>query len=413
MVGSGIFLLPATLALYGSISLIGWIFASIGAILLAIVFGNLGKVAPNITGGPYAYTKLGLGIFPGYLVAWGYWVSIWCTNAAIAVALVGYLEVFFPFLNDTTYAIVTGLAVIWLFTWINSKPLKTVAIVQIVTTVLKVTPIFLIAIFGYFYIESGNFKVPNLSGESDFSSITITTTATLFAFLGMESATITSSKIENAQKTIRNSTIAGTFFTIVIYITSSVVIMGIIPQGDLVNSNAPFADAAALFWGDLAKYIVAGGAVIATLGALNGWILIQGQVPMAAANDNLFPKLFGQTNKNDSPIIGIILSSSLASLVMGLNFSDGLVQAFTFMMNLSTLSVLTPYLLSSISLIVLLKSSQSNHLKEKIISYLAIIFCVWVIFGSGIKVVLWGFFLLILGIPLYFLLNNEKNQNTE
>ena len=229
----------------------------------------------------------------------------------------------------------------------------------------------------------------------------------------MESATITSSKIENAQKTIRSSTIAGTFFTIVIYITSSVVIMGIIPQGDLVNSNAPFADAAALFWGDLAKYIVAGGAVIATLGALNGWILIQGQVPMAAANDNLFPKLFGQTNKNDSPIIGIILSSSLASLVMGLNFSDGLVQAFTFMMNLSTLSVLTPYLLSSISLIVLLKSSQSNHLKEKIISYLAIIFCVWVIFGSGIKVVLWGLFLLILGIPLYFLLNNEKNQNTE
>ena len=140
MVGSGIFLLPATLALY-EYSLIGWIFASIGAILLAIVFGSLGKVAPNITGGPYAYTKLGLGIFPGYLVAWGYWVSIWCTNAAIAVALVGYLEVFFPFLNDTTYAIVTGLAVIWLFTWINSKPLKTVAIVQIVTTVKSYTNI--------------------------------------------------------------------------------------------------------------------------------------------------------------------------------------------------------------------------------------------------------------------------------
>jgi APA family basic amino acid/polyamine antiporter len=316
-------------------------------------------------------------------------------------------------LKDTTYAIATGLAVIWLFTWINSKPLKTVAIVQIVTTVLKVTPIFLIAIFGFFFIESGNFRVPNLSGESDFSSITITTTATLFAFLGMESATITSSKIENAQTIIRNSTIIGTLFTIVIYITSSVVIMGIIPQGDLVNSNAPFADVAALFWGDLAKYIVAGGAVVATLGALNGWILIQGQVPMAAANDNLFPKLFGKTNKNDSPIIGIILSSSLASLVMGLNFSDGLVQAFTFMMNLSTLSVLTPYLLSSISLIVLIKSLQGDYLKEKIISYLAIIFCVWVIFGSGIKVILWGLFLLILGIPLYFLLNKEKSQNTK
>ena len=134
---------------------------------------------------------------------------------------------------------------------------------------------------------------------------------------------------------------------------------------------------------------------------------------MAAANDNLFPKLFGKTNKNDSPIIGIILSSSLASLVMGLNFSDGLVQAFTFMMNLSTLSVLTPYLLSSISLIVLIKSLPGDHLKEKIISYLAIIFCIWVIFGSGIKIILWGLTLLILGIPLYFLSNKENNKITK
>lgn len=410
MIGSGIFLLLATLAIYGHLSLIGWLCASAGAILLAIVFGNLGKIAPNTTGGPYAYTKLGLGNFLGYLVAWGYWVSIWCTNAAIAVALVGYLEVFFPILGENTLiAILTGLGVIWLFTWINSKPLKTVAAVQLVTTILKVTPILLVGCIGIFFINLGEFRIPNISGETDLSTITITTTTTLFAFLGMESATIPSSKIENAEKTIKKATITGTLITIVVYIASSVAIMGIIPQVELMNSNAPFADAAALFWGESAKYIVAAGAVMATLGALNGWILIQGQIPMAAAKDNLFPKIFGKTNKNNAPITGIILSSCLASLVMGLNFSDSLVKAFTFMMNLSTLSVLTPYLLSAISLIILLTTKPGNHLFKKVTAFLAILFCIWVIFGSGVEVLIWGMVLLTVGIPFYFGLKKKNN----
>ena len=125
MIGSGVFLMPSALALYGGISLFGWLFSSIGAILLAIVFGDLSRLAPNTLGGPYAYTRIGLGEFPGYLVAWGYWVSIWCTNAAIAIALVGYLEVFFPYLGESQLAsITTGLFFIWLFTWVNSKELN-------------------------------------------------------------------------------------------------------------------------------------------------------------------------------------------------------------------------------------------------------------------------------------------------
>lgn len=411
MIGSGVFLLPASLAAYGAISIIGWICSSLGAIALAIIFGNLGKLAPNTTGGPYAYTRLGLGRLPAYLVAWGYWISIWCTNAAIAVALVGYLEVFFPILGQNQLlAVLTGLGFIWLFTWVNSKPIKTVAFVQLVTTILKIVPIILIAFIGIAYIKMDHFTPFNLSGETSFSAITATTTLTLFAFLGMETATIPSSSIKDAASTIKKATVFGTLITIIVYIMSSVAIMGIIPPEVLVTSNAPFADAAALFWGEAAKYIVAAGAVIATLGALNGWILIQGQIPMAAAQDQLFPKIFGKVNENRSPIIGIILSSILASILMGLNYTKSLVDAFTFMMKLSTLSVLTPYILSTVSLLILLKKKEGFiPLPKMILSVLSILFCTWVIIGCGAETVLWGLALLVIGIPFYAYLTKKSS----
>ena len=403
MIGSGVFLLPASLAAYGSISLLGWLFSSLGALLLAKVFGNLGRIAPNTIGGPYAYTRLGLGELPGFLVAWGYWISIWCTNAAIAVALVGYLEVFFPVLGENKFAAITsGLGVIWFFTWINSKALKTIALVQVLTTILKIVPITLVGFIGILYINTDHFFPINISGSSSFSAITITTTLTLFAFLGMESATIASKHIVNADTTIKKATMAGTLITIVVYIMSTIAIMGIIPPDVLSQSNAPFADAAGLFWGDSAKYIVAAGAVIATLGALNGWILIQGQIPMAAAQDTLFPKIFGKTNTHGAPICGIILSSILASILMGLNYTKGLIEAFTFMMKLSTLSVLTPYLLSTISFLILERKKEGAiSLSKKLLSYTTILFCVWVIIGCGIETISWGVVLLAIGVPFY------------
>ena len=411
MIGSGVFLLPASLAAFGAISIIGWVCASLGAVLLALIFGYLGKLAPNTTGGPYAYTRLGLGRFPAYLVAWGYWISIWCTNAAIAVALVGYLEVFFPILGtNQLFSICTGLGAIWLFTWINSKPIKTVALVQLITTILKVVPIFLIGFIGIAYVKTDYFTPINLSGTSNLSAITATTTLTLFAFLGMETASIPSSSIKNAATTIKKATVFGTIITIIVYILSSVAIMGIVPPDVLVNSNAPFADAAQLFWGDAAKYIVAAGAVIATLGALNGWILIQGQIPMAASQDQLFPKIFGKVNRHKSPITGIMLSSILASILMGLNYSKSLVDAFTFMMKLSTLSVLTPYVLSTISLLILIRQKEKTiPLAKGIIATLSILFCTWVIIGCGAETVLWGFVLLVLGIPFYIYLTRKSS----
>ena len=412
MIGSGIFLLPLSLAVYGGIGMIGWVVSAIGAVILAYMFGALGKYGANSIGGPYVYTRLGLGDFTGFLVAWGYWISIWVTNAAIAVAIVGYLSVFIPILGTSDLlGIVTGLGFIWLFTWINSKPLKTVASIQIITTLLKVIPILGIGLFGIFYIQWDHFIPLNISGETNLAAVIATSTLTMFAFQGMESAGVISGDTDDAITIVRRATLIGTAITIVVYLSSSLAIMGIIPPEELIHSRAPFADAAQVFWGPAGKYIVAGCAVMATMGALNGWILLQGKIPMAAAQDQLFPSIFGKLNRNNSPISGIIISSILASLLMILNFSKSLLDTFTFMILLSTLTSLIPYLLSSASLAIIeLKERRKGYQRNLWVSLLAFLFCLLVIVGCGPEVVFYGFILLMAGVPFYVLLTKRSTD---
>lgn len=409
MIGSGIFLLPATLASFGGIGLMGWLYSAMGALLFTLVFRQLSQRLPETIGGPYAYVKLMLGDFWGFLVGWGYWVSIWCTNAAIAVAFVGYLSVFLPEINSNTpLAIGCGLGAIWALSAVNSFSIRTVAWVQKITTVLKLLPILAIGFIGIFYIDWSLINFDNLSGQSDFQAISAVTTLTLFAFLGLESATVASGRTKNAAKTVGRAGMIALGITGVTYILSSVAIFGILPPEVLKDSSAPFADAASVFWGEKAKYIVAAGAIAATLGALNGWLLIQGQIPMAAAQDGLFPKIFARVNRHGAPIIGIVISSVLASTVLTFRFSEQLAQVFGFMMNLSTLSVLTPYLMTIISLLLLLKRDPTPNRMMQGVSYLSIAFCLWIIYGCGLEVVAYGGLLVLAGIFIYFTLIKPK-----
>jgi len=409
MIGSGIFLLPATLASFGGIGLMGWLYSAMGALLFTLVFRQLSQRLPETIGGPYAYVKLMLGDFWGFLVGWGYWVSIWCTNAAIAVAFVGYLSVFLPEINSNTpLAIGCGLGAIWALSAVNSFSIRTVSWVQKITTVLKLLPILAIGFIGIFYIDWSLINFDNLSGQSDFQAISAVTTLTLFAFLGLESATVASGRTKNAAKTGGRAGMIALGITGVTYILSSVAIFGILPPEVLKDSSAPFADAASVFWGEKAKYIVAAGAIAATLGALNGWLLIQGQIPMASAQDGLFPKIFARVNRHGAPIIGIVISSVLASTVLTFRFSEQLAQVFGFMMNLSTLSVLTPYLMTIISLLLLLKRDPTPNRMMQGVSYLSIAFCLWIIYGCGLEVVAYGGLLVLAGIFIYFTLIKPK-----
>jgi basic amino acid/polyamine antiporter, APA family len=406
MIASGLFMLPATLGIYGAISLVGWVISGAGAMCLALVYSWLSKLKPVATGGPYAYTHEGMGEFASFLVAWGYWISIWCTNAAIAVAFVSYLTAFFPTLgNNPILSVATGLSAIWFLTWINTKGIREAGMVQVITTVLKLAPLLLITIGGLFYLNTAHFIPFNVSSQSNLSAITSTTTLTLFAFLGLECATIPSGNVKDPEKTIPRATIIGTLLTTFIYIAGTVAVMGLIPPSILHQSQAPFADAAASIWGEEARYLVAGGAVVSTFGALNGWILIQGQMPFAAARDQLFPKIFAKENKNGTPIVGILVSSVLVSVLMSMNFSKSLANTYVFVLLLSTLTCLVAYLFSVVSFVMIESRQHGMSLRtnggKMLVALLAFLYSMWAIIGSGQETVYWGFILLMAGLPFY------------
>ncbi len=414
MIGAGIFVLPAALASYGSISILGWIFSAAGALVLAKIFSNFSKIIISKSGGPYVYTKEGFGDFIGFLVAWGYWISIWISNAAVAIAIVSALSFFFPVLEtNQIYSVGTGLGFIWLFTWINSRGVKESGRIQVLTTVFKLIPLVFIIILGFFFFDINNFPAFNLTDQSDLITIPVVGTLTLYAFLGIECATVPAENVKDPEITIPKATMLGTIIVTIVYILSTVILFGILPIEILKNSPAPFAEASKIIGGEYAGYFVAAGAAISAMGALNGWILISGQVPMATAKDDLFPKIFKKENKKGAPSLGIIIGSLLTSFVMLMNYSEGLVDQFEFIVLLSVLTALVPYFFTAAAYVLVIidkKLHANNMIKTIVLATLGLSYSLWAIYGSGHDTVFYGLLLLLLGVPFYILMKWNKRK---
>ncbi len=418
MIGSGVFLLPASLAAYGGISMVGWLITAAGALLLALVFARLSSIIPK-AGGPYAYSRRGFGDFAGFLVAWGYWISIWTSNAAIAVAFVSYLTVFWPGLaTNGILAATVALVAIWSLSWVNSAGVRNAGWVQLVTTILKLVPLLAIATLGLLFFNVEHFRPLNLSGGSHGSAITATIALTLWAFLGLESATIPADDVDDPVRTIPRATVLGTVVAAGVYIFGTAAVMGIIPPASLAASNAPFADAARELWGGWAGYAVGAGAAISCFGALNGWILLQGQIPLAAARDGLFPATFQKLSSRGTPVTGIVMSSVLVTVLISMNYSRGLVEQFNFIILLASLNTLVAYTLSSTAeLMIFIKERErfrgQRLVGSSIIAVLAFFYSLWAIAGAGKDIVYLGFILLVAGIPVYVWINWRRTREPE
>lgn len=415
MIGSGVFLLPASLATFGTVTIFSWIATSIGAMFLALVFSKLSTLFPK-TGGPYVFCREGYGDFVGFQVAYNYWVSMWIGNAGIAVAFTGYLSTFIPELNHSNWlAFAVTAGAVWTLTIVNIIGLHFAGFMQLILTILKFVPLVIIAIIGLFFVDWGNLTYFNVSGKSNFSAFSGGAMMTLWAFLGVESATVPADDVKDPKKTIPRATILGTTLAAVLYIICTIVIMGVIPVPELRESAAPFADLAGRIFGEWGKFAMGAVAVISCLGALNGWILLTGQIPLAASKDNLFPKKFGKVSKNRAPVFGVVFSSILVTALLFLNFSKNLVDQFTFIILLGTLAAILAYIYSTVAEFVIYikhpdKVDRASVVKSLTISGLAFLYTFWMVISSGQEIVFYGALLMFTSIPVYGWMEWKKYQ---
>lgn len=412
MIGAGVYLLPASLAPYGSMAIFAWCLTAGGALVLALMFANLSRTIVK-TGGPYAYCRAGFGDFFGFLVAYNYWIAIWVGNAAVSVSLVSYLGSFFPLLNEASVSydpwisFAVKISFIWGVTLLNMLGVRRAGEFQLFTLLLKLFPLLLIIVLGLPLIDMHQaFQTPPLSDKvSMISALASATTLTLWAFIGLESATIPAENAEDVRD-ISKATIWGTLLAAVVYILSTIVVIGLIAPSRLQGISAPFSDAAALIFGSKFAVIIGISAIFSCLGSLNGWVLMQGQIPMAAARDNLFPSIFKKQNRYGAPVHGLIISSCFVTLLLLLTTRQTLISQFTFITLLATLAFLIPYFLTAMADLVLLKRNPEKLDKKRLrrsiwIAVLAGVYAFWTIIGAGKEIVFYGILLFLSSIPIY------------
>ncbi|MBT7953416.1 MAG: amino acid permease [Gammaproteobacteria bacterium] len=417
MIGNGIFLLPSVLAPYGSLSLLGWIFAGGGTLFIALMLGSLAQRIPKL-GGPYAYTRTAFGDLPGFLVAWGYWISIWSGVAAGAVAFTGYFSVFLP--QVSTQPIISAcsaLTIIWLLTGINVAGVKSAGMFQLLTTLLKLLPLFLIAGCGLLLGDITNVPATNPKDEPFPLLIAGLVMLTMWAFVGVEGVTIPADDVIEPEKTIPRALIAGTLTVTIVYMMATYGVMALISTEDLTGSTSPFADAASLIFGPWGAGLVAAGAIISIAGSLNGQILVGGMISRAIAVDKLFPARFAKLNTSGAPAFALIVSGLLSSALIIMNYSKGLMATFELLILLSTLTTLLPYTASALAEIVLqrrdLLSERNKNLKSFFIAIIALAFSLFAIVGSGLEVVAYGLLLLLSGLPIYYWLCTKNLSDSQ
>ncbi len=420
-IGSGIFTSAASLAAASNpkTAIIAWIITSIGSLLIALSFASLGTALPR-TGGPIVYTRAAFGDFAGFLIGWTYWIGAWVGNAAIITAFMLYFTYFVPGAATPVLAFLITSGVLWFFTFVNILGVKGAGRVSLITTVLKVGALAVFVIIAALHFNPAMLKTVSGSNVSGMSTLPAAIAIALWAFVGIESATVPAGEIINPQKNIRRSTIYGTLLAAAVYIIVSIVGMGVLDQATLAGSNAPLADiinkATGGTWGG---NFIALGAIISTLGASSGWILTTARSAFGASQDKLFPEIFGKIHpKYLTPVNSLLISGLAANVLLILNYMGTLSSAFNFMLLLATLAFLPAYAFSAAADIVLLKNRSSgfnlfSFLKNSFFALLAFGYSIYAIYGTGAKVVMYGFILMLAGIPVYLFMmlqNNKKDK---
>ena len=419
VVGTGVFIMPAVLAGAGTSSLATLGVIALGAMLLAVLFGQLTRRVPNSDGGLYAYARHEFGDFAGYLTGWCYWVQAWAGNAAIVSAWVLYVDALFGISHPsamTNWGI--ALLGLWIPATVNLAGVKNMAWFQNVTVVLKFLPLLFVGVVGWFFVSKADFGPFNASGGSLYSAIGIAGGVALFSFIGVEVAAITAKRVSNPRRNVGLASVLGTGACAILYLLVTAAIMGLVPHHALVNNTAPFVTAFQTIFthGAWAGKLVAAIAVVSGIGALTAWTLVTTEVARAPANDGLFPKQFAWTDRRGNAWFGIVVAAALPSLLMlwAYTTKTGLT-VFTELVDLTVVTVAIPYLFSACAQLAYLVSRRRRVqgwllARDLSIAGAAVLFSMWVTFAAGYAAVYQALVIVLAGVVIYAFLKAGRER---
>jgi len=374
---------------------------------------------PNSDGGLYAYSRHEFGDFAGYLVGWCYWIQSWAGNAAIVASWVFYVDALFG-LDHASGMTNWGIALVglWVPAVVNLAGIRQMAWFQNVTVVLKFLPLLFVGIVGWFFVDRANFGAFNASGGSLYSGIGIAAGVALFSFIGVEAAAITAKRVKNPRVNVGRASLLGTGASAVLYVLVTAAVMGLVPHHTLVNTGSPFVNAfQSMFSGGAwAGKFIAAIAVISGIGALNGWTLIVTETSRAMANDDLFPRAFAWTDRRDTAWFGIVVGTALPSLLMLWRYTSGSgLTVFTYLVNLTVVTVAIPYFFSALAQLTYLVSRRRRVVgwllaRDLAVAGTSILFSMWVTFASGYQVVYQALVVILVGMIFYAFLNARRQR---
>jgi APA family basic amino acid/polyamine antiporter len=400
MIGAGIFVLPAQLAPYGATGAVGWIAAIAGAVVTAWVFSRLFAARPEATGA-MDVVAAGLGPMPAMLVAWSYWVSLWCANAVLSLTATQYLTQFWPWLGTSTIvSALAALVMLWAFTAYNLLGAKDVGRMQVVTVALKLLPLAAVVaiLAGLALVHPGRFSA-NTHSPIEAVKITPALGLAFFALVGFECAGVCAERVRDPGRIIPLATMAGVVITGALYLLVSTGIVYAMPQQALADSGAPIALFVGEFWGSAAGLITAAFAMISALGCLNGYLLLVGEVPLGMARTGLLPRWMARTSTRDVPVAMIVVGSALASVLILSNAFRTLHGLMTFMLNITAAATIWLYI-----------GACASAWMQRVARPWAVVgfaFAIWVLVGQGMEAVGWSVVLMVTAVPLYWLRPRE------
>lgn len=386
MMGSGIALLPANLASLGSIAIIGWIVALIGAISLAYVYARLATKNPQ-EGGPIAYAGE-IGPAFGFQTGVLYYHANWIGNLAIGITAVSYLSTFFPMFNSPIPAGIACIAIVWIFTFVNMLGGAWVSRLTTIGLVLVLIPVIGTGIAGWYWFDMGTYQANwNTSGGTDYHAVIKSILLCLWAFIGVESAAVSTGMVENPKRNVPIATMLGTFLAGIVYIAATQVIAGMYPASQMAASGAPFAVSASTMVGSWAGPVVSAFTAFACLTSLGSWMMLVGQAGARAAHDGNFPKVYGEMDKDGIPRKGLFLAAIkmtvLMILITVMNASGGKASdLFGELTGIAVLLTMLPYFYSCIDLIRFDGANLKNIL-SLIASVLGCVFCFIALMGAN------------------------------